>query len=347
MDFFRSIGLASVFIIAMLTRDCLEPLSAQEAGEAYGNAAGPANQYLSREQARKYMLDLINRDRASVGVPPVILDEVATRAAELHSDEMAEIGYLSHWSTDGRKPDQRYTECGGKDVIAENAYAYRFPEPQKLPLCKRQEFTRQELEDAESRFFNEKPPMVGHRVNIIDAVHNGIGIGLSVAGAEPEPGVSRFASRLAFTQEFVNHYGSYANIPQCIEPGEGFSVEGNLAPSLKFFCIDLRREDFPEPMSIGALNKTYSYNKPEKILFSYFPPPFVCPQPVQMDYRGGGEHFLLPLQTGKSWRPGLYYVSIWGTINERSKPILISVRTIRLGSTNRKKDRANKEAINP
>ncbi|MFX4474238.1 CAP domain-containing protein, partial [Acinetobacter baumannii] len=60
---------------------------------------------LEHDAAVQYMLKSINRDRAKVGAPPVVLDETASKAGQMHSDEMAVNGYLSHWTMDGRKPD--------------------------------------------------------------------------------------------------------------------------------------------------------------------------------------------------------------------------------------------------
>src|SRR5208283_3228163 len=118
-------------------------------------ASSQSDQFLSRDQARQYMLDLINRDRKSVGSPPVVLDEVANTAGQLHSDEMAEFGSLAHWTMDGRKPDQRYTECGGKDNVAENVDGTNTPNPPKLTLCKNQGFSKKDLEEVDGQFFNE------------------------------------------------------------------------------------------------------------------------------------------------------------------------------------------------
>ena len=68
---------------------------------------------LSLSEARSYMLDLINRDRATANLKPLKLDIVATSAGQKHSDEMANYGYISHYNLDGKSPDQRYSENGG------------------------------------------------------------------------------------------------------------------------------------------------------------------------------------------------------------------------------------------
>src|SRR5436309_1381667 len=53
---------------------------------------------LTLDQARQYMLELINRDRAAKRLVPVMLDPVATSAGQKHAEEMAAYKYLAHWN---------------------------------------------------------------------------------------------------------------------------------------------------------------------------------------------------------------------------------------------------------
>ena len=258
-----------------------------------------------------------------------MLDEVANRAGQLHSDEMAEYGYLAHWTLDGRKPDQRYTECGGKDTVAENADGMNTPNPEKLTLCQKQVFAKHDIKEIESQFFNEKPPNDGHKINIIDPAHTAVGIGLSVAGVEP--GSEDGFPREACTQEFVNHYGNYADIPHTVAPGEPLVVEGVMDKGLHFQSIDLRWEKAPQPMTIEELDKTYSYSISGDVVNSYFPPPYESPAPVSLSERDGCEHFAVEIQTTKEWRPGLYYVCLWAAPKGKKDAVLISTRTFTFG----------------
>ena len=209
--------------------------------------------FLSQNDARQYMLDLINRDRATVGAPPVVLDALGTRAGQAHSDEMAMNGYLSHWTMDGRKPDQRYNDVGGKDAVAENVFVLRkghavvnSAEPIVLPLSSDRVFNRNELNRIESAFFGEKPPNDGHRQNIINPCHTSVGIALSVA-ASPDLG-----ARTAVTQEFINHYGDYGDIPKSVRIGERFTLSGRLNRGIHLKSIDLRWEELRHTIERGA-----------------------------------------------------------------------------------------------
>src|SRR5438067_13876930 len=69
---------------------------------------------LTLEQARSYMLELINRDRGYCGLRPVLLDPVASRAGQDQAEEMAAHSYLAHFNLQGDSPQQRYARCGGR-----------------------------------------------------------------------------------------------------------------------------------------------------------------------------------------------------------------------------------------
>lgn len=291
-------------------------------------------QIMNRDEARQYMLKLINRDRAGVGANPVVLDDVATKAGQMHSDEMATNGYLSHWTMDGRKPDQRYNEAGGKDAVMENAFVSlegsalenNSATPNKLPLHPSQAFHRYELDQIESSFFNEKPPNDGHRVNIIDPLHTSVGIGLSFA--------SQFGAgvRTACAQEFVNHYGESDDIPAKVTLGDSFTLKGTLAKGVSLKSIDIRWEAMPKPMTIAELNKTYSYSMPDKITASYFADPSQTDDPISVKKVDDQETYTLQIKTDKEWQPGLYYITYWASVNNGGDDSVISTRTIQLAA---------------
>lgn len=332
--FGRRLGLTALLAISFLSSATSSLLAHQShnrsliSNQNFPLATSPQG-FMDLEHARLYMLELINRDRASVGSPPVTLDEVGCKAGQLHSDEMAQYGYLSHWTMDGRKPDQRYTECGGKDAVAENAEATEDSNPKKLPLCQKQGMFKQDVEEIENQFFHEKPPNDGHRVNIIDPAHTSVGLGLSIAGAEPESGGDM--PRTACAQEFINHYGDYAPLPLSLAPGEPLVVEGTLNRGLQLQSIDLRWEKLPEPMTIEALNNTSSYGIPDAAVFSYFPPPYESPAPVNITMEGERQHFALSAPTTKDWKPGIYYVCVWAQVPNQKETVIISKRTVRIG----------------
>jgi hypothetical protein len=287
---------------------------------------------LNQDAAREYMVTIINRDRATVGSPPVVLDlGVPTKAGQMHSDEMAINGYLSHWTMDGRKPDQRYTDEGGRDAVAENAFtslegsaAEETGEPRKLELHSSQVFHRYELDNIEGDYFNEKPPHDGHRITIINPFHTSVGIGLSFA--------SGFGAgiRTACTQEFVTDRGDFGEIPRTLFAGEKFPLTGKLQKGVTIKSIDLRFEEAPKPMTIAQLNKTSSYGMPDKVVASYFPVPDQPTDMIKIKSTADGDEFSVEISTDKEWQPGLYYLCVWADVIAGKEEALISTRTFTL-----------------
>lgn len=291
---------------------------------------------LSLDAARQYMVQIINRDRATVGAPPVVLDlGVPTAVAQSHSDEMAVNGYLSHWTMDGRKPDQRYTDEGGRDAVSENAYtslegsaADDSPNPRKLELHSSQVFHRYELDNIEGEFFNEKPPNDAHRVNIIDPFHTSVGIGLSFA--------SMFGAgvRTTCTQEFITKHADFGEIPKTLPAGKMFTLTGKLKPGVHIKSADLRWEELPKPLTVAELNKTSSYSMPDKIVASYFPDPDQLTPPIKVKSIADGDEFSVDISTDKDWQPGLYYLNIWADVKPDKEEAQISSRTFTLSAPN-------------
>lgn len=274
------------------------------------------DEVLDLTEARKYMLKLINRDRATTGARPVVLDELASAAAKEHSDEMAVNGYVGHWGLDGRKPDQRYTETGGRDGDSENTIGDL--EGPTSPLASSQVFPKARLDEFEGDLFGEKPPNDAHRVNIIDPLHTSVGIGLSIAGQGDE-------ARMSCVQEFIDHYGDYSEIPHSIKRGERVTLSGKLAKGVHLQAIDMRWEEFPKSMTAADINKTYSYGVPDGITVDYFPED--DQHPVAVKTVDGCEEFSANLSTQTSWKPGLYYILVWAYINGGKDPQNISTRT--------------------
>jgi uncharacterized protein YkwD len=242
------------------------------------------------EDARKYMVLLINRDRQTQGLRNVTLDELATRAGQGHTDEMVEYCYHGHWSLNGKKPDQRYTEAGGRNAVAENAWfsathGETNSSPRVIPVDAQPVFDKRQLEGIEASFFNEVPPNDGHRKNILNPNHTSVGIALSKASQGEE------WPRAGCTEEFINRYGDYAPIPDSTASGSHFNVSGKLHAGTHLWSIDVMEEPLPKPMSVEELNQTGGYNNPTNRVATYWP---IAQQGSRsIEVRGGpfGEEF--------------------------------------------------------
>src|SRR5262249_7626837 len=117
--------LAAAWLAAALAASgCGSPHHAQHPGGPQTSASGRDNappdepfvrppQAMPREEARRFVLALINRDRKAQGLTALSWDETASLAGQRHADDMATHGFTAHVGTDGSLPEQRYTDVGG------------------------------------------------------------------------------------------------------------------------------------------------------------------------------------------------------------------------------------------
>lgn len=277
-----------------------------------------AGRELTLEQARLYMVSIVNADRAKYRLPAVTLDPIASLAGQKHCEELTANNYISHWNTQGKKPDQRYTESGGSDNDLENIL---------LGHGNRKSFKKglisvADLEIAEWAFISEKPPRDGHRLNILRPEHNKLGIGLSYVADGKNAGL------FAISQEFIDSYGEYSKLLTNISRGKKFEVSGTLLPGVKLTSVSINYEAEPKPMSIDELKKTYSYSKATHFVFDAFVGN--SPSEILLKNRGGREQFSCQITPGSDWKPGLYYVMIYAILKGGKDSVLISTRTAHL-----------------
>lgn len=273
---------------------------------------------LTIAQARKYMLDLVNRDRASEGLGPVVMEDgPAQHAGQAHAEDMAKNGYLGHWGTDGSVPEQRYTEAGGSDMVMENASC--FTDEQKRSLDGDPRIDPKQVEQTESMFFHEKPPHDGHRKNILKPFHKRVGIGV----AQPVATATEIPVP-CFSQEFVDDYGSYGSVPGKMHPGDTLHVDGAVASPATFAGVGLARVDTPKPIGVDDLNQRRSYPIPQPFQM-YWPPGYETPIPVKV----AGNKFSIDVPLSDGGRAGLYEVSVWASVPGTKELVMVSLRTIR------------------
>jgi uncharacterized protein YkwD len=272
---------------------------------------------LTPDEARRYMVQLINRDRATVGLPPVELDPgPPTAAGQAHAEDMASHGYLGHWGTDGSVPEQRLTEAGGVDMVLENALCFVDERPRTLdahPLI-----DAGEVERAESMFWNEAPPNDGHRKNIMKPGHKKVGIGVALPVATPTE-----LPVPCFSQEFTDPYGTYAPVPRKAKVGQNLHVEGTIASPAVVGGVGLARVVTPKPLSVAELNKRRSYPVPGPFQM-YWPAGFKTPIPVTVH----GGQFSIDVPLSDHGEPGLYEVSVWGKLPGSPDFVMLGLRTI-------------------
>jgi uncharacterized protein YkwD len=131
-----------------------------------------------------FTLGVINKDRASAGLGPVILSSVPS--GQQHADSMAFYGYFSHWDNQGYKPYMRYSLLGGTGGVAENAalnYCNSSPpdstDPTPAP-CGLQT-VENAINGSEWEMMNNDTTCCnnGHRENILQPMHNRVSVGIA------------------------------------------------------------------------------------------------------------------------------------------------------------------------
>jgi uncharacterized protein YkwD len=294
------------------------PAVAPPAGAAAA-AIPPRAGVLTLDGARRYMVQLINRDRASMGLGPVELDEgPPTRAGQGHAEDMARNAYLGHWGTDGSVPEQRYTEAGGTDMVLENASCFTDEHPRQLDA--HAGIDPRNVEQAEDMFFHEQPPNDGHRRNILKPWHKKVGVGV----AQPVPTPTEIPVP-CFAQEFVDAFGTYAAVPSLMRVGDALRVSGQITRPATFAGVGLARVGPPGPIAIPELNRRRSYPVPAPYQM-YWPPGFQTPIPVQVT----GDRFAVTLPVSDGGQLGMYEVSVWAQVPGTKDLTMVSLRTIRV-----------------
>ncbi|MEO6600932.1 MAG: CAP domain-containing protein [Polyangiaceae bacterium] len=265
------------------------------------------------EQARRYVLALVNRDRSEHGLSQVVMDDAANRAGQRHAEDMARAGYTAHWGTDGSVPEQRYSDAGGSDFVQENAGC--LADGKRRTLDAEPRFDTAQLERVQRAFMDEKPPHDGHRRNILKRGHTHFGVGV----AKPS-GVDL----ACLSQEFVDDYGDYDPLPKVHRAGAMLRIEGDVKGRVVFGGVGIARIDLEQPLTAVYLNTTYTYAVPSPTDL-YFPKGFVTKKEVVVS----GKHFRIDVPLGKAGRSGRYEVSVWGKFPDSGEQLdMISLRVV-------------------
>jgi len=269
---------------------------------------------MTREEAQRFVLSLVNRDRADHDLPPVKWDDTAAKSGQRHADDMAAHGFTAHIGSDGSVPELRHTEAGGKGMVMENVGC--FADGQDRALDADGKFLPEGLEKIEHAFMSEVPPMDGHKRNILTAWHTTFGVGLALTKGLAIPCMS---------QEFTDDYGEYDDLPAKASIGAKLKVKGKLRSPATIAGVGISRVDHLQPMKPSDLNKTGGYAIP-KPYATYFPKGFQTPIPVEVD----GNAFRIDLPLSDHGKPGLYEVSVWAKLPQTKDLLMVSLRTIRV-----------------
>ena len=201
---------------------------------------------LRRMEEKLFMLELINDERVSAGLNPVVLGDNA--AAQLHAEASLENCFSSHWGIDGLKPYMRYSLAGGYQSNGENgsgrSYCIKASDGYR---------TNSSAEQGIRRAMDGLMDSPGHRDNILDPWHKKVNIGLAW---------DRYNFQVV--QHFEGDYVEYDQLPN-IENGV-LRISGTVKNGVEFNddFRDLGAQVYYDPpphaLTMGQVARTYCYD---------------------------------------------------------------------------------------
>jgi len=258
------------------------------------------------DEIRENLLQLINEERDVAKLPMLEIDELATKVATHHAEDMANGEFASHWGRDGLKPYQRYSFAGGYHATQENVSAADSTWSAKL------EDLKQDTAYLHVRLYQETPPNDGHRKAILGPQHTHVGFGLALNKL-----------RLRMVELFVSKYVKLEPVAQSAKPGSEFHLAGRLLQSSYLLnAIEVFYEPLPMPPELSWLRQRRSYGLPDesKMLKPILPAPYLyadrVPGVVAVNSNGT---FRTPVKLFKD-TPGIYTIVCWVKRNRDEKP---------------------------
>ncbi len=240
------IGLSPIFTLA--SSDKGKWTEQKITKEEFIRKYGAETEQISEERAEEILLMLVNKVRKEAGLIPLRPNAIARRAGYAHAREMATNHFISHLSLNGDLPIKRFNRVGGTDHISENLAYWEWGLDAYL--------TEKLVEDI----FNGWMESEGHRKNILNPVHNQVGIAIYIERTESR-------TTLTAAQEFVDDYADFEKIPSRISANDKLRIAGNIQDGFTFDTILIARDDFPKPQKPDVLNSELSgYKLPNATL---------------------------------------------------------------------------------
>lgn len=200
----------------------------------------------TRATLRAHMLQLINKDRAIYGLPPVELDALASTVGDEYCRTQIRNGTTGHFTTDGLAPYVRYSVAGGTDSVSENAAAwsanYAFSERALYEMVGR----------SQDAMMAEVAPKDGHKRTILDPHATHVGVGFAWEKGE-----------FRLVQEFIRRYVVFTKpLPRRITLGETVIARGKPLTG-RVHSISVHHEPLPQAMPAHVANAIQNYALPE------------------------------------------------------------------------------------
>ncbi len=135
----------------------------------------------SDKELTDYALQIINKDRESFNLPPVIISN--NKAAQVHADDILKTRAISHWMTNGEKPYMTYAVYGGRGKVSQNVGfgGYQNVEEciQQTAICAKLDPKAKINSTEYAMMYDDASSNWGHRDNILDKHHTHVSLGIS------------------------------------------------------------------------------------------------------------------------------------------------------------------------
>ncbi len=196
-------------------------------------------------EAKLYMLDLVNAERANAGSGAVVLGD--NIAAQLHAEAALAGCHSSHWGGDGLQPYMRYSLAGGYNSNGENGSG--------LDYCIKASDGYRALDPINDEVRTEVAGWMrspGHRDNMLDPWHRKLNIGIAY---------DRY--NVMMFQHFEGDYVVYEQLPT-IESGrliiKGRTINGATQRRTRDMAVSILYDPPPRQLTRGQLTRTYCYD---------------------------------------------------------------------------------------
>jgi hypothetical protein len=266
--------------------------------------------YKDNDEALKIkliQLDIINSSRKKFKAPPVDLDILGSRVANKMCREAAENKFVSHWNLAGEKPYHRYAFAGGYDHVSENAFGEWTSRSYELSNS----LIVKMMEEGHGSFMSERAPNDGHKKNIIDKVHNYVGIGFFLTD-----------DQFRYYEEFIDRYLEFEKIPSELRINEqSFITVKPIGTGYLYFLIAYR-DKYPQPQKVSQLSRTGGYEDYSNEEY------LKIPSWELARYREGST-YRIPLKFTKE---GLYYIQIFIDKKENTGSTVLNTKGKTAGS---------------
>lgn len=186
-------------------------------------------------KARQTLLELVNRDRQSMGIGVLKSDSSLDQAAQSHCDDMVKNGFIGHNSPTQGTPQKQAAQFGVSDLVSQN-----------LAVSRSLSNSQQELMSSP-----------GHRKTILEPNHTHVGFGVTT-------GPDGF---LYITQVFVQRKLALNPLPKTVKPGQTFMVSGTSSQTgnVGVFIQDQLQGDYQKVQAGEAFQLPVTLNQTGKV----------------------------------------------------------------------------------